>query len=230
MKAFLSAIHRPLRIKIGYLALLLLTSNLFCLLTVPARAADLDHFEDPCTEALIWHVSPAKGETIHGTTSTYKGGDIWSKASFNLMPIIPSVLLGKQDNGTSLTPVKDSQGKDIPSCTPAYWNTLIFEFFLFKATMILNWLAGALFIILVVYAGILYISGFAVEANVKKAKSLVITAITGFLIVYAARYIIYGAGLLFSPDSNTANVFTDPNGALPLNPVPTTPPPVAPAP
>ncbi|MBU6388971.1 hypothetical protein KGQ71_00470 [Patescibacteria group bacterium] len=89
-----------------------------------------------------------------------------------------------------LIPASISSGGSI--CPPQAWNIGIVYFFAVKALILANWLAVALAIILTVYAGLLYISGFANEKNVQTAKTWLISVYTGLLIVILARIIVYG--------------------------------------
>jgi len=87
------------------------------------------------------------------------------------------------------------------TCAPEYWDRTVFIYFILKILAILNWFAGAAAIILTVYAGLLYISGYAREENVKKAKTLLIGTYVGLIIVYMARLLVFGAVDIFSGKS-----------------------------
>lgn len=145
--------------------------------------------------------NPCDAPFSTGATTQANAGDLWYQAK-TIEPIIPEEFRG-YTSGTTKVYVDPTTNPDYATrvCTPAYWNMTQVKYFIFKAIHILNWVALALAIILIVYSGVLYISGFAVEANVKKAKSTVIATLTGLVIVFAARYIIDGAFILFSDDS-----------------------------
>jgi uncharacterized membrane protein YphA (DoxX/SURF4 family) len=65
-----------------------------------------------------------------------------------------------------------------------------------------NWLAMAIVTIFVIYGGVLLILGFQNEENAKKGRRVITFALTGLIIVLAARFIILGAGALFSNSGN----------------------------
>jgi hypothetical protein len=100
----------------------------------------------------------------------------------NFIPLIPDSLLGK-------TP---------EACQPAYWNSDVIVYFLWKGLAMLNWLSVAAAIVFIIYGGLLYISAYASEGNAKKGKGVIVAALTGLVIVLAARYIVTGAVALFS--------------------------------
>lgn len=83
-------------------------------------------------------------------------------------------------------------------CTPADWTFEIYEILAWKILIILNWLAGTLAILFTIYAGLLYIGGFANEGNIKKAKSILIATYLGLVLVIMARVILYGTIAIFS--------------------------------
>lgn len=106
------------------------------------------------------------------------------------------------------------------NCAPPQWNMYVFQYFINKLLIFANWLAGALAVILTVYAGVLYIAGVAKEDNAKKAKTMVVTAYVGFIIVLLARLIVgswiqLGSGSTTEdfglPDSTTNYIQADPS-------------------
>ena len=103
-----------------------------------------------------------------------------------IFPILPSTILPTPADPDDPTVNPDPN----IGCTPAFWNLRVFLVIMYKMLGLLNWTAGALAILLTVYAGLLYISGFASEANTKTAKKIVITAYTGLIIVLSARLIV----------------------------------------
>lgn len=78
-------------------------------------------------------------------------------------------------------------------CPPTQWDLMVVRYFSYKLLTAANYLAYILAILFTVWAGILYISGFANEQNTKKAKAIVIGAYVGLLIVILARTILYGS-------------------------------------
>lgn len=109
-------------------------------------------------------------------------------------------------------------------CSPAIWDRSVIIYLIAKALIILNWFATTLALLFTLYAGLLYISGYAKEDNVKKAKTLLIATYVGLAIVILARVIIFSAVDLLS-DTPSKNAF-DSNG-LPIY-VGTTPTPTPP--
>ena len=83
-------------------------------------------------------------------------------------------------------------------CGPTTWNRDVISYFIYKILVIFNWVAGAATIMLTIYGGILYTTGFANEATVKTAKSIIIGAYTGLIIVILARVLVYSTVDLFS--------------------------------
>lgn len=106
-----------------------------------------------------------------------------------LFPFVPPGLLSPDDTG----------------CSPARWGLDVFKLLTYKILGILNWLAFTLAIIFTVYAGLLYVAGFANEANVKKAKSILIACYVGLAVVIGARIILYGTISAFSNGNITPN-------------------------
>lgn len=118
----------------------------------------------------------------------------------NIFPFIPKDIqtdsYQKDPDGKIMT---DASGNPVPAtCGPASWTREVFIYFVFKVLVILNWLASVLAIIFTVYAGLLYIRGYAGEENVKKAKTLLLGTYVGLAIVFGARIMVYTAIDLFS--------------------------------
>lgn len=98
-----------------------------------------------------------------------------------IFPLLPTNILSQApSSGTTF------------GCTPPYWNLDIFKVLAWKIIGLLNWVALTIAVILTIYSGLLYISGFANEGNVKKAKSILIAAYVGLIIVLTARIILFG--------------------------------------
>ena len=94
---------------------------------------------------------------------------------------------------------------DPNGCNPSFWNLTIMVIFLYKILGLLNWTAVSLAVIFIVYGGLLYISGFASEANVKKAKGVIITTCVGLIITLSARLIL-GSTQLIVGEQNSADI------------------------
>lgn len=132
---------------------------------------------------------------VFGTaSSTVKSCDEINLASVKLFPLIPAEIRSTAEGG----------------CNPQTWNRRIFVFLAYKLLGVLNYLAGAIAITATIFGGILYLTGFASEANIKKAKSVIIGAYIGFAIVLLARLLVQGSFFLFG-DGNTdfSNSFED---------------------
>ena len=118
------------------------------------------------------------------------------KKEFNtsaIFPILPSAIL------TS----KDKAGVDT-NCSPPYWNLDIFRVLLYKGFGLLNYVIEITAVIMTIYAGILYLSGFANEKNVATAKTLLIATYTGLIISLSATLILRTTIGIFA-DSGTSN-------------------------
>lgn len=113
----------------------------------------------------------------------------------NVFPLLPQKILRPVSG-----PVDDKK-----DCTPSNWTFEIYQILAWKILIIFNWLAGTLAILLTIYAGLLYIGGFANEGNIKKAKSILIATYIGLILVIMARVILYGTISVFS------NKGVDPN-------------------
>lgn len=88
-------------------------------------------------------------------------------------------------------------------CTTPFWDRIIIGIFIYKFLGIANYFAGALAVLATIYAGILYLTGFAGEQTVKQAKAILIGTYIGFFIVLSARLIVAGSFYLFGdPTSN----------------------------
>jgi len=111
----------------------------------------------------------------------------------SIFPVIPNGVRGLNAAGDP----------DPTVCSPPYWGREIIYFFIFKALAILNWFAEALAIIMTLYAGILYMTGFYNEGNAKTAKTMLIGIYSGLAIVFLARTIVYsGINLAVKNDPN----------------------------
>ncbi len=143
--------------------------------------------------------TPATTTQVDGTTycSPAKVKPVFFDANNNLIsifPIIPNGVRGLDSSG-NLSPTV---------CSPAYWGRDVLYFFVYKGLAVLNWFAEALAIILTLYAGILYMTGFYNEGNVKTAKTMLIGVYTGLAIVLLAKTIVYsGINLAVKNDPST---------------------------
>jgi hypothetical protein len=114
-------------------------------------------------------------------------------AEFNsqkIFPILPKVILDPYT---------------VPGCSPPFWNLGIMVVLVWKVVGLLNWIAGVLAVILTVYAGLLYIGGFANESYVGTAKKILMAAYSGLAIVVFARLILYAPVQFLSAAGTTTN-------------------------
>lgn len=107
-----------------------------------------------------------------------------------VLPLFPSYITGGEDT--------TEHGPGISKCSASMWNRVIFVALVYKSLALVNWIAGALAVILTILSGVYYVSGFASENNVKKAKTILGATYAGFAIVLCARLIVQGSFLLFS--------------------------------
>ena len=172
-----------------------LQQNVSAVSVVQAQEARVLADTNPCPAGSTWQ-SPSNtcednkthirtqapsSQAINGTTSQSANPCAYTgalKDSFNpniVFPLLPSSILSSDGNG----------------CSPPFWNLSIVAILAYKIITLLDWLAAVLAVILTVYAGLLYISGFANEKNVDLAKKILSAAYTGLLIVIFARVILY---------------------------------------
>jgi hypothetical protein len=119
------------------------------------------------------------------------------------LPVSPDLCKGVTIPATPIFPIiPDVVNAGPTGCNPAYWNAAIIGAIGYKGIYILNWFAFVVAVCMTIYAGLLYISGFANEANVKKAKSILVICYTGLIIVFAARIILLGFANTFSDSNN----------------------------
>ena len=150
--------------------------------------------------------------TVTGTPSTSfcvlrgsdgkLGGPLY--AVFNpttIFPLLPGALLG-QDSSIA--------------CSPPYWSIDVFKILIYKVLGLLNYLILVFALIFTVYAGVLYILGFANEGNVKKAKTVLIGTYTGLILAFSARLIL-GATIGLVADSTTPGTVINQNDQTILN-------------
>lgn len=131
-------------------------------------------------------------------STTVKSCDEIDLKNVKLFPLIPDAIRNTAEGG----------------CNPQSWNRRIFVFLAYKLLGVLNYLAGAIAIIATIFGGILYLTGFASEANIKKAKSVIVGAYIGFAIVLLARLLVQGSFYLFGDGSTDfSNSFEDTTGA-----------------
>lgn len=124
----------------------------------------------------------------------------------SVFPLLPSGIMPTP----ALTGTVDPAAPPAVVCTPPYWNIFIIEVFLYKGLAILNYAAGAFAVIFTVYAGLLYLTGVASEANVKTAKGILVATYVGLIIVILARVIVYGPILQL----NSSQTVIDPTTIL----------------
>jgi hypothetical protein len=151
----------------------------------------------------IDRISEAFRRISDPTTHAAKGGTKEEIApDVVLFPIIPDGLRGITPKGVDVTLDPNTINN---WCTQPFWTIEVFYWFVYKGLAILNWLAIAAAIILTLYAGVLYMTGFANEANVKKAKSILAAAYIGLAIVFMAKIIVY-AGVNAVSGTNAENL------------------------
>lgn len=126
-------------------------------------------------------------------------------SSVPIFPLIPSGLYG--GNLPDGTPSK---------CTVSLWNLSVFQVLIYKALGLLNWILFVFALSFTVYAGVLYISGFANEGNVKKARGILVGTYVGLIIALSARLIMGGVVAAFG-DSNTTNALKSPDSQTIIN-------------
>lgn len=107
-----------------------------------------------------------------------------------------------------LFPIIPASGRtrDLDNCVPAFWDREIIALFIYKLLGILNYVAGALAVLAIIYGGVLYLTGFRSEANAKTAKSLIIGTVVGFMLVLSARLIVIGSFYLFGDPSRNSEL------------------------
>jgi hypothetical protein len=96
-----------------------------------------------------------------------------------------------------LFPAELRNFKDADGCVPALWDRDVMGVLIFKTLGLLNYIAGAAAVLATIYAGILYLTSYASEANAKKAKTILISTYVGFFIVLGARLIVQESFQLF---------------------------------
>lgn len=153
----------------------------------PAAGGGASTVPDPCPPAVV----SREFKTIRN--ASHVAGEV--RNDVILFPIVPDGINGYDRDGK----------KSDTACSPPFWNRAVVFWFVYKALAFLNWLAMALAILLSLYGGILYITGFANEGNVKKAKGIIIGAYTGLIIVFLAKILVFGAINLIS-DEDPRNV------------------------
>ena len=90
-------------------------------------------------------------------------------------------------------------------CVPALWDRYVAKVLVEKALALLNYVAGALAVLATIFAGVMYLTSYASEANAKKAKAVLVGTYIGFFITLGARMIVNDSFYLFG-DSNAASL------------------------
>lgn len=124
-------------------------------------------------------------------TSSCDLSDATIAAKFNakkIFPILPSEIL---DPYTA------------PGCSPPYWNMGIIVVLAYKMVGLLDYIAAILAVLFTVYAGLLYIGGFANESYVGTAKKILTASYAGLAIVIFARLILYAPVQFFTSGNVT---------------------------
>ena len=101
----------------------------------------------------------------------------------NVFPILPPEILGE-------------------NCSPPYWDLTIFKILLYKAFALLNYVILVTAIIMTIYAGLLYLSGFSNEKNIATAKTVLISTYVGLALSLSATLILRTTIGVFADDRN----------------------------
>lgn len=164
-----------------------------------AGAAASTVVPNPCIVTLTLKTDSGKSVTINEISEAFRrelksDGTIKDTISddITLFPIIPDGLRGVNRSGVDVTKDKDP-AVAASWCSQPFWTIAVAYWFIYKTLAFLNWAAVAIAILLSLYAGVLYITGFAKEDNVKKAKTILIGAYAGLAIVFLAKVLVFGA-------------------------------------
>ncbi len=139
---------------------------------------------------------------INGSASSLGSG-------IALFPIVPDGLRGflTYDGGT-VSPVASAQERSKlifeggKVCTPPQWTLPVAWYFLQKAFIGITWLATVATTLFLLYAGVLYLTGFANEKNVEQAKKLITASLTGLILVLLGQLAVGAVIRLLSNDPN----------------------------
>ena len=153
-------------------------------------------------------------ERAYAAGATYANPCAYSKIrnTFNMntiFPLLPTSINPPQPTPNPTTNLIPQQ--DPNKCSPVYWNADVMWVLAYKALALLNYVAYALAVILTIYAGLMYLSGFANEANAKKGKTILIATYVGLALVMLSRLIVYGTYQVLT------NKAADPNTVDPVN-------------
>ena len=116
-------------------------------------------------------------------------------------------------NAKTITPILPTVILDGSVCSPPYWGLDIIKIFIYKVMSLLNYLILTAAIILTIYAGILYLTGFQSEANIKKSKTILTSTYIGLIISLSATLILRTT-ISIAADSKGQNVINDNNGVI----------------
>lgn len=146
---------------------------------------------------IIAFAKPTLAATATGSCDPTVNTQISDVLNGAIFPLIPDAIVDYGFyNGT------DTNG----GCVPALWNSNIIGMLVYKTLGLLNYIAGAGAILATLYAGILYLTGYMSEANVKKAKTVLIGTYVGFFIILGARLIVESSFQLFGTCDQISNV------------------------
>lgn len=208
----ISAVRLPVIVGTGFMFLALVSAALVfnSIPGIPRIAAasktpairTLADFGTPSVPGI--DASDVRGSVLGASTDVQlcaftdsKGNPTDLKKEFNtsdIFPILPlSVLTGK-----------DAKGHET-NCSPPYWNIDVFRVLLYKGFGLLNYVIEVTAIVMTIYAGILYLSGFANEKNVATAKTVLIATYTGLALSLSATLILKTTIGVFS-DKKTSDV------------------------
>jgi hypothetical protein len=149
----------------------------------PGNAISGSAVPNPCTAKVVSDAFHSIRDKNHKQTSVSK--------NLVLFPFIPDGISGYDTNGKQITTMSPDEANKV--CSQPFWGREVAYWFIYKALAILNWIATALAILLTLYAAVLYITGYASENNVKKAKSILTGAYIGLAIVFLAKVLVFAA-------------------------------------
>jgi hypothetical protein len=134
--------------------------------------------------------TPGGGGTGSGVTSTSPTGSVNPTATEVTRDCTEAL---KTLDASKVFPIIPPELQVTGKCPSEYWNLDVARYFAYKGLTAINWFAGAAAILMTVYSGLLYMTGFANEANTKKAKAVLIATYVGLLITILARVILFGS-------------------------------------
>jgi hypothetical protein len=155
-------------------------THIFAQVAVPATPAPtpkkgVNNFINPCDNPAVFATTDSSG---HDNPDAF--------TATRIFPLVP----------------KSITSSDSVGCGPSYWTLKILTIFLYKVLGLLNYAALVIATVFTIVAGLLYISGFANEANAKTAKKVLTTTYVGLIIVLSARLILGSTQLIVGTLTN----------------------------